>query len=190
MEPDTLSRIRKKKRLIKLLPVIVPLLRGSLLIRCNVGKIVAVQNNYVGLWIRIQHRFGPRFSEWMMSMHMLAAALVLFTVEDLFTRESYVKFLQLFRNEEYLAWVLMLSGLLRLGGLIINGARPVATPAIRQASAGLGFIIWVGISYCFYESQIWGLWLASWPLFAITELVNFYRAAHDHGEAYVGRSTQ
>jgi hypothetical protein len=143
-----------------------------------------VINKYVGMWINIQHRFGPRFSEWVMSAHMLVAGLVFLYVTDLFARDAYVKFIQLFRDERYLGWALFLCGAARFAGLIINGTRPIVTPIIRQISSGLGFIVWLGMSYCFWASGVYGLWVSIYPVFAVTELFNFYRAAHDQGEVY------
>jgi hypothetical protein len=136
------------------------------------------------MWINIQHRFGPRFSEWVMSAHMLVAGLVFLYVTDLFARDAYVKFIQLFRDERYLGWALFLCGAARFAGLIINGTRPIVTPIIRQISSGLGFIVWLGMSYCFWASGVYGLWVSIYPVFAVTELFNFYRAAHDQGEVY------
>lgn len=76
----------------------------------------------------------------------------------------------------------VLGGILRLVGLIVNGARKEVTPQIRQISAGVGCVIWVGISYGFASSDVVSTWLAIYPLFALGELVNIHRAAHDEGE--------
>ena len=73
-------------------------------------------------------------------------------------------------------------GFLRILGLIINGARKKVTPQIRQVSAAIGCIIWAGITFGFYSSDVVSTWLAIYPLFAIAELVNIHRAAHDEGE--------
>ncbi|WP_172965702.1 hypothetical protein [Agrobacterium sp. FDAARGOS_525] len=31
----------------------------------------------VGMWVRIQHRFGPRMTEWFMALHMIGFGWVL-----------------------------------------------------------------------------------------------------------------
>lgn len=144
-------------------------------------------NNYVGLWIRVQHRFGPRMMEWFMSAHMLGWAFVLLYVDDLFERDAYVQFKQIFNDEAFLGWIMGFFAVARFLGLIINGARPYVTPAIRQWSAAVGFMIWCGICYCFAQSGLIGVWITTYPLAALAELVNFYRAAHDHGEVANGR---
>lgn len=150
----------------------------------SVDGMPVVRNEYTGLWIRVQHRFGPRMMEWFMSVHMLGWALVLFYVDGLFEREAYKQFALLFNDQAFLGWILGLVAVGRLAGLIINGARPTVTPAIRQWSAAIGFLVWTGISYCFFMSGLLGVWITTYPLAALAELVNFYRAAHDHGEAH------
>ncbi|PYE23002.1 hypothetical protein C8J32_1084 [Rhizobium sp. PP-CC-3A-592] len=79
-------------------------------------------------------------------------------------------------------------GILRFGGLIVNGARKSVTPTIRQLSAAIGFFIWSGIFYGYASSGVISTWLAIYPLFALSELVNINRAAHDQGEARNGKS--
>jgi hypothetical protein len=66
--------------------------------------------------------------------------------------------------------------------LTANGARKNVTPMIRQVSAGIGCLIWVGITYCYASSNVLSPWLAIHPIFAVGELVNIHRAAHDQGE--------
>ena len=81
-------------------------------------------------------------------------------------------------------------GILRIVGLVINGARKNVTPQIRQISAGIGCFIWAGITYGFYSSDVVSTWLAIYPLFAIGELVNIHRAAHDEGEIRNGTAAR
>lgn len=144
-------------------------------------------SNYTGLWIRIQHRFGPRMMEWFMSAHMLGWAFVLLYVDGLFEREAYSQFKLIFGDAIVLGWLMGIAALARFAGLIINGARPTVTPTIRQWSAAFGFLVWCGICYCFAQSGLIGVWVTTYPLAALAELVNFYRAAHDHGEVANGR---
>jgi hypothetical protein len=71
---------------------------------------------------------------------------------------------------------------------VINGAKKDVTPQIRQISAGIGCLIWSGISYGFASSDVVSLWLAVYPLFAVGELVNIHRAARDQGESNYGKT--
>ena len=88
--------------------------------------------------------------------------------------------------EEGMGWAMLLIGFIRVVGLIINGARKRVTPQIRQISAGLGCMIWSGIAYGFFSSDVVSTWVAIYPLFAVSETVNIYRAAHDEGEVRNG----
>ena len=81
-----------------------------------------------------------------------------------------------------MGWLMLVIGCLRIIGLVVNGARRNVTPQIRQFSAGIGCLIWSGISYGFASSDVVSTWLAIYPLFAVGELVNIHRAAHDQGE--------
>jgi len=83
---------------------------------------------------------------------------------------------------------MMMLGMMRIGGLIVNVARKHVTPVIRQVSAGIGCLIWVGITYCYASSNVMSTWLAIYPLFAVGELVNIHRAAHDQGETRNGKA--
>ncbi len=142
------------------------------------------------LWIRIQHRFGPRMMEWFMAGHMLLFGLVLLMPTNTFNQPAWASFRDIFRSEEILGWVMFGVGILRIAGLIINGARKNVTPQIRQFSAAVGCIIWAGITFGFYSSNVVSTWLAIYPLFAIGELVNIHRAAHDEGEIRNGTANR
>ncbi len=139
-----------------------------------------------GVWIRIQHRFGPRMMEWFMALHLMGWGYVLLLPERVFDQPTWIGFRQIFQDENLLGWVMAFLGVLRIVGLIINGARKHVTPMIRQVSAGTGCMIWAGITYCYASSGIVSTWLAIYPLFAVGELVNIHRAAHDQGEARNG----
>ena len=135
-----------------------------------------------GLWIRIQHRFGPRLTEWMLATITLLWGGVMLLPAETFAQPAYAYFRNIFGNELFLGSVMLLLGLARLGGLIVNGARKHVTPRIRRVSAAIGFMIWVGISCAHTMGGIVGVWLAFYPIFAAVELINVYRAAHDVGE--------
>lgn len=156
----------------------------------NAREAIRTPEGYFGpaLWIRIQHRFGPRMSEWFMAGHMLVFGLVLLMPTETFAQPSWVTFREIFRSEDLLGWIMFWVGILRIVGLIINGARKKVTPQIRQFSAAIGCFIWAGITFGFYTSNVVSTWLAVYPLFAICELVNIHRAAHDEGEIRNGRA--
>lgn len=135
-----------------------------------------------GIWIRIQRRFGPRMMEWFMAAHMMLFGCVLLMPTQTFNQPAWRAFREIFYSEDILGWTMFWVGVLRIIGLIINGARKNVTPQIRQASAAIGCVIWAGITFGFYSSDVVSTWLAIYPLFAVGELVNIHRAAHDEGE--------
>ncbi|MBW9113168.1 hypothetical protein JNB88_05835 [Rhizobium cauense] len=141
-----------------------------------------------GLWVRIQHRFGPRMMEWFLAGHTALWGYVLLMPVPLFDQPAWSTFRDIFRSEDLLGWLMVALGILRIIGLIVNGARKHVTPRIRQVSAAIGCLIWVGISYCYASSNVVSTWLAIYPLFAIGELVNIKRAAHDEREARNGKA--
>jgi len=139
-----------------------------------------------GIWIQIQHRFGPRMMEWFMAFHTALFGLVLLISPSLFTQPAWSGFRSIFPSESALGWIMVLLGFARIGGLIVNGARKDVTPVIRQVSAAVGCLIWFGIVYGFASSGVVSTWLAIYPLFGIGELVNIHRAARDQGETRNG----
>lgn len=141
-----------------------------------------------GLWIRIQHRFGPRMMEWWMAFHTFMFGAILAGSPDLFSQPAWAGFASWGISESALGWVMVVLGFARIAGLIINGARKNVTPMIRQVSAGVGCLIWFGIVYGFASSGVVSTWLAIYPLFGIGELVNIHRAAHDQGETRNGKA--
>ncbi len=136
----------------------------------------------VGMWVRIQHRFGPRMMEWFMAMHMIGFGWVLLLPTQTFNLPQFQTFREIFPSESFLGWLMAITGCLRIIGLVINGAKEKVTPQIRQFSAGVGCIIWTGITYGFASSDVVSTWIAIYPLFAVGELVNINRAARDQGE--------
>lgn len=143
-----------------------------------------------GIWIRITHRFGPRMMEWFMAGHMMLFGCILLLPAQTFNQPAFMAFTQLVPSEDSLGWVILMIGCLRIIGLVINGARQKVTPQIRQFSAGVGCMIWTGICYGFASSDVVSTWLAIYPLFAIGELVNIHRAAHDEGEIRNGTAAR
>lgn len=132
------------------------------------------------LWIRIKHRFGPRLSEWFVAAVTLQWGIVLLLPPETLAGPSWSVFRSLMPEVDWGA-IMVILGLLRLGGLVVNGARKTVTPWIRVVSAGAGFVLWLGISLGIAFSGVISTGLAIYPAIAVLELVNIYRAAHDVG---------
>lgn len=141
------------------------------------------------VWVRIKHRFDARMMEWFYAVHTLLWGAVLALPGNIFVTPAWSEFEQLFGDDFVLGWIMVTLGMLRLGGLIVNGARKDVTPFIRQISAGLGCLVWVGISYCYASSGVFSTWLAIYPVMAVGELVNLKRAANDQEKARHDGST-
>ncbi len=124
-----------------------------------------------------------------MAGHMLMFGWVLLLPSETFNQPAFWSFRELVPSENFLGWTMLGIGCMRIVGLVINGARERVTPQIRQISAGVGCLIWSGISYGFASSDVVSTWIAIYPLFAFGELVNIHRAARDQGEIRNG-STQ
>ncbi|KAA3510084.1 hypothetical protein [Agrobacterium rosae] len=141
-----------------------------------------------GMWVRIQHRFGPRMMEWFMALHMGLFGWVLLLPSQTFNQPAFMGFNEIMPSEDALGWVMFIVGCLRILGLVINGSRKKVTPQIRVFSAGAGCMIWSGIAYTFWSSGVISTWISVYPLFALGELINIHRAAHDQGEARNGKT--
>lgn len=141
-----------------------------------------------GIWIRIQHRFGPRMTEWLVAVQTALWGYVLLLPAQTFEGRAWEFFRGLedagWLSESQLGWAMLLLGLARIGGLIVNGARKTVTPWIRVFSAAVGLFIWVGVSYSFAQSGVISTWIAIYPVIAGVELLNIWRAANDVGESY------
>jgi hypothetical protein len=137
-----------------------------------------------GLWLRIRHRFGPRLTEWVVAVQATLWGVVLLLPADTFTSSSWSFFVEHNITEGKLGTLMLFFGMLRLAGLVINGALRKVTPVIRVASASVGFFVWTGISYSFAQSGVISTWIAIYPVIAVVELVNIARAARDVGESY------
>lgn len=135
------------------------------------------------IYVRIRHRFGPRLSEWFAAVVTFLWGVVLLLPADTFAGPSWVIFRAIMPEGSW-AVLLIILGALRLGGLIVNGARKEVTPWIRVLSAGGGFVIWSGISLGFGLSGVISTGLAVYPAIAVLELFNIHRAAHDVGETH------
>lgn len=141
------------------------------------------------LWVRVWHRMGPRLSEWMLSFIMFGIGTVLLVAVDLFHQPIYSGFRVLFGGTFVLGTVLLVLGIARLVGLVINGSMAMVTPWIRVVSALGGATIWVGFTFAYMLSGVLGFWAIIFPAFAAWEFVNIRRAARDAGDAHAVRTS-
>lgn len=146
--------------------------------------------SYTGpaVWIRIQHRFGPRMMEWFSGAVTATFGVILLAGDDLFSQPSWSGFRDIFVTQERFGVIMLILGFLRLIALVVNGAKKKVTPQIRQVAAGFGLIIWFGVCAGFYSSGVISTWAAIYPWLVIAELTNIHRAAHDQGETRNGRA--
>ncbi|HEV7345453.1 MAG TPA: hypothetical protein VGN60_07455 [Devosia sp.] len=121
--------------------------------------------------------------EWFLAVITGLLGVVLLLPEVTFAQPAWAAFRTLFGDENLLGWLMLFLGLLRIFGLIVNGARKHVTPRIRQVSAGVGCLIFIGWSCAFAASGVISTWLAVYPTFVIMELVNILRASKDVGES-------
>lgn len=136
-----------------------------------------------GIWIRIQHRFRTRMTEWLLATIMVGLGLLHLLRGDLFIQPAYAGFRTFFGSDEYFGAGMLFLGALRIAGLIVNGARKNVTPHIRMVGAGFGALIFFVMCYCHWLSGIVSEWTVIYPLFVGTEFVNISRAARDVGES-------
>lgn len=148
-----------------------------------------IQTGYLGpgIWIRVSHRFRTRMTEWMLAAITALWGIIVLLPGNAFDQPDFAGFRNVFGNEVLLGSGMLILGIFRIFGLIVNGARKNVTPHIRMVSAGFGCAIFFGISYCYMLSGVLSTWIAIYPVFIIGEMTNLYRAAHDVGEAN-GRS--
>jgi len=102
-------------------------------------------------------------TEWFLAGHPILWSFVHVSLPNLFDQPAWAGFRRIFGDETALGRVMMILGILRTAGLIVNGARKDVTPVIRQVSAGVGCHIWVGISYGYASSNVMSTWLAIYP---------------------------
>jgi len=142
-----------------------------------------------GLWISISHRFGPRMTEWVIATITALLGVVILLPTKMFEQNPGWSGFAQFASENAWGCFFLFMGSFRIIGLIINGARKNVTPWIRVISAGVGFVIWIGVCTAFAFSGVVGAWLAIYPVVAATELINIYRAATDAGENHAASSS-
>ena len=128
------------------------------------------------------HQLVRRGTEWMVATMTMLWGVALLLPGDAYATSKTFSFIALIASENTLGTIMLVLGIARLIGLIVNGARGDITPWVRLVSAGCGFLIFVGLSAAFALSGVVSTWIAIYPVIAAAELLNIYRAAHDAGE--------
>jgi uncharacterized membrane protein HdeD (DUF308 family) len=135
----------------------------------------------MNIYVRIRTRFGTRVAEWMLAAVTALWGTVLLLPTDTYTTSPVFNFISHVISEPVLGAAMLFFGLLRIVGLFVNGARQDVTPWIRVVSASFGFLVWSLICFSFALSGVISTWAATYTVFAVTEVFNVYRAAHDAG---------
>lgn len=138
----------------------------------------------VSVYVRVKARFGTRVAEWLLACVALVWGLALF-VPGVYDGPTFAYARHLVPGGLF-GGSMAFFGALRLVGLFVNGARQDVTPWIRVAGAAAGFMAFIFISFSFALAGILGVWIAIYPTFAVFEVVNIVRAAHDAGEHRAG----
>lgn len=97
---------------------------------------------------------------------------------------GFLRIRSIFGSEQLLGWGMVIVGLLRIGRLIVNGARKNVTPHIRMFSAACGMsdLLWhILLLHAFGNCEHLA---RHHPPFVLCELINAYRAAKDVGESH------
>lgn len=131
----------------------------------------------VSVMVRIQHKFGPRILEWYLAIQLCLWGLIILLPQETFAEARYVGFG--FLPEPVWGTGVLMLGVIRVGALIVNGSVPNVTPWIRVFGAYLGALVFTVITLAHASSGLVGLWIAAWPIAAVGEWVNTYRAARD-----------
>ena len=130
------------------------------------------------LHIRLQHQFRLRRTEWVAAVQMLLWGMVLLLPNEVFASPSFALFSS-FADETTWGVVAFVLGVLRLTGLIVNGARRKVTPWVRLLTALAGCGFFTAVTLCFAASGNMSTWLAAWPVAAVVEVFNIYDTARD-----------
>lgn len=121
---------------------------------------------------------GPRFPEWIGSMQAILVGLGLLHPYPAFEGSRALEVFS-FLPEEIWGLIFLALGLLRFTSLVINGRRKRVTAWARIAGATLTCGLWFGLTLGLISSGVISTWWGAWPVFALVEFVNLYRASHD-----------
>lgn len=89
-------------------------------------------------------------------------------------------------DETLVGVLIFVIGCARLVGLVINGSTPRSaqvTPWIRSIAALFGMAIWGPMAWGFLAANSISTANAIYPVLFLMEIVNYYDALHDYGDA-------
>lgn len=134
----------------------------------------------------VQH-FRVRRFEWFMALAMFSIGHALHQPGDTFARSPSYDLLAHWAGEETWAWILMVSGVVRVAVLIVNGVMLANAAEIRAILGVWSFSIAMMMALGFHSAPVDGSVLAALlTLMAGFELSNIWTAsldAHDRRQA-------
>lgn len=134
--------------------------------------------------IRFPHFFGIRFPEWVGAMQAILVGLGLLHPYHAFDSQAFSVIS--FWPEEVWGILILTLGLARFTMLVINGRKQKITAWARLASAAVSCGLWTAFSIGLALSGVISTWWGAWPIAALVEFVNLYRAGYDARVAHGG----
>ncbi len=125
-----------------------------------------------------------RRTEWIAGAVCFLCGFALLMPGSIFDNSDAYSFIRSVISEEMTGGIMLFAGTLRLVGLIINGARRRVTPWMRLAGAIIGAGIFTALALGFAASGVLGLWLGTWPVYAVVEYFNIYGTTRDARQAH------
>lgn len=119
----------------------------------------------------VTEHFQARLSEWVLSSILVALGIVIAQPDQMFERAPSLKMLTLVAPEMTWAWVCLLTGMVRLLALVVNGtfadsAYGRFSPHVRGTLAFFSCLIW----YAF----VLGIWISGVNSIGIIFLTGIY----------------
>jgi hypothetical protein len=145
--------------------------------------VVELPDNYAVL-VQYGHKQRLRRTEWVAGAVCFICGFVLLLPGGIFANSDAYSFIRATVSEEWVGAIMLLAGGLRLVGLVINGARRRVTPWMRLAGALIGAGIFTALALGFAASGVLGLWLGTWPVYAVVEYFNIYDTTRDARQAH------
>lgn len=134
--------------------------------------------------LRIKHKFRKRITEWVGAFILIFLGLILVQPDQTFDGNPSFALLESWGSGWDWGMLLMLSGGLRLIGLIVNGSMESVTPWIRVAGAAVGFIYFALITASMVLAHLYlgaplSTGIAPYGALALMEVAAMYLAVID-----------
>lgn len=129
---------------------------------------------------RLLHRLPGRAMEWIASLMLSTCGWVLLVHQEppLFER-AYFATMHHMAPQWAWGYGAMLTGLLRIGFLTINGTMPRTSSHLRVAGSFLALFFWFSVSYGMAQNSFVSLGMAVFPWLFIADLYSLHRASTD-----------